>query len=734
MLVALGIVSFGFSTAMLLVWRFLLAQSPLLLWSIALGCNGAGICLVALRGQLPDLLSILAANLLIIGGCGLIWVGTCHYRGIKPYYRTVLVTLLLSLPFYVRFTWIEPSIAYRVIICRTYIILYMVAATATLLHASGKPLTRMEKATAGALLTNAVLPLLGIMTQLADLSYLAPMFRNAIIRFSATTGLISVTVWSLAAILLILEKVVAEKEKTEEIFNQFMRFTPVYTFIKKICDDDSISLHVSANYEQMLGIKPEAMIGKPMRELFPAALAEQIIADDKQVAQSGSWMEREEELNGRHYSTIKFPINYSGAHSVIAGFTIDITERKRAEAEKVRLESQYRQLQKVESLGRMAGAIAHKFNNLLGAVMGNLELAMTRLPPGGQPLTNLEEAMKAAGRAAEVSSLMLTYLGQTSGRAEPLDLATTCRQSLGALRAAMPQEVELTSELPPVGPVIKVNEHQLQQLLTNLMTNAWEALDGNRGVVHLTVKTVSPPEITETHRFPLGWQPEDNLYACLEVTDSGCGIADKDIDELFDPFFTTKFTGRGLGLAVVLGIAKAHRGAVAVESRAGHGSVLQVFFPLSAETIPAQPEHPLPTAAVAWAGTILLVEDDQLVRKTTAIMLSHLGFSVLEAKDGIEAVEVFRLHKDTICCVLSDLTMPRMDGWETLAALRRLAPGIPVILASGYDQAQVMAGDHPEWPQAFLGKPYRLTELSAAFRQALECPAAAGVTPREGAS
>ncbi|MDH5298967.1 MAG: PAS domain S-box protein [Desulfobulbaceae bacterium] len=271
----------------------------------------------------------------------------------------------------------------------------------------------------------------------------------------------------------------------------------------------------------------------------------------------------------------------TGEQRTFLAVIFDITERNKLEAEKAKLEFQYHQLQKNESLGRMAGAIAHNFNNMLGAVIGNLEIGMDALPPDSQPSKCMTQAMKAARRAAEVSGLMLTYLGQTPGKKELLDLSEACRRCLPMLRDAMPKEVNFEVDLPSPGPTIKANALQIQQVLTNLATNAWEALAEGLGAIHLVVKTVSPADIPATHRFPLEWQPQDDLYACLEVTDTGSGIAEKVIDTLFDPFFTTKFTGRGLGLPVVLGIVGAHHGAITVESEAERGSVFQVFFPIS---------------------------------------------------------------------------------------------------------------------------------------------------------
>jgi CheY-like chemotaxis protein len=206
------------------------------------------------------------------------------------------------------------------------------------------------------------------------------------------------------------------------------------------------------------------------------------------------------------------------------------------------------------------------------------------------------------------------------------------------------------------------------------------------------------------------WTVNDHSYACLKVMDSGCGIQPTDFDNLFEPFFSTKSVGRGLGLPVVLGIVRAHKGGVTVDDRNGGGSVFSVFFPLSAQTEPQQMGHVV-MGGPGSGGTVLLVEDDDLVRDMTSRQLRRQGYTVLQAQDGIEAVEIFRQHKDEISCLLSDLIMPRMDGWATIAALRAIRHDLPVVLASGYDEASVMAGEHAELPELFLSKPYNFHEL-----------------------
>ena len=261
----------------------------------------------------------------------------------------------------------------------------------------------------------------------------------------------------------------------------------------------------------------------------------------------------------------------------------DITERKRAEANKEKLEAQNRQLQKAESLGRMAGAIAHHFNNRLAAVAGNLELAMMDLSEGANPHQKITAAIEATSRAAEISGLMLTYLGQSNEKHAPMDLSETCRRTMPMLKAIMSEDIVLETDLPSPGPVVVSNANQILQILTNLVTNAREAVGKSRGTIGICVKTVFAVDFPPVHRFPLDWQPHNNAYACLEVTDTGCGIDEKNIEKLFDPFFSSKFTGRGMGLAVVLGIVRTHNGAVMAESNPGRSSTFRIFLPLSGE-------------------------------------------------------------------------------------------------------------------------------------------------------
>jgi PAS domain S-box-containing protein len=463
-----------------------------------------------------------------------------------------------------------------------------------------------------------------------------------------------------------------------------------------------------------LGYTREELLQLAVPEVDPHYTTEKWPQHFAELRQHGSLkFESEQRTKDGRLFPVEIVANHVqfGTEERNCAFVRDITERKRAEAEKEKLEAQNRQLQKAESLGRMAGAIAHHFNNQLQSVMMNLDFALRSQTMGEIPTENLAEAMQSAHKAAEVSSLMLTYLGQTHCTRAPLDLSETCRRHLPMLRVTLFRNVMLETNFPSPGPTISANGNQIQQVITNLVNNACEALPEQHGCIRLKVQQMLSTEIPIRHRFPINWQPQAPTYACLEVEDDGCGIAIHDIEKLCDPFFSSKFTGRGLGLPVVLGIVRGHHGVITVESQPERGSVFRVFLPVITESVPQRHEPVVQIPSFTRGDTVLLVEDEPDVRKVVTLALSRLHFTVFTAANGLEALELFRRHSDKIKLVLCDLTMPRMNGWETLTALRQLSPDIPVILSSGYSEDQTMAGHHPELPQAFLSKPYVFGEL-----------------------
>jgi PAS domain S-box-containing protein len=407
---------------------------------------------------------------------------------------------------------------------------------------------------------------------------------------------------------------------------------------------------------------------------------------------------------------IKIILGHWNNQDALYCFIRDISER-------LQLERQTRQVAKAESLGRMAGSIAHNFNNMLGVVVGNLELTMVDVPRQGEIYENLSDALKAAKKATDVSRLMLTYLGQANVKHEPFDLSDECRKSLRIIRQEIKENITIEIDFPDSGPIINGSIHQIHQLLRNLLMNAVESFDDHGGAIYWSIKTLPSTSIPKII-LPVEFHPGIMPYACLKVKDTGYGISEKDLDKIFDPFFSTKFVGRGLGLSVILGILRQHEGAISVESFPGKGSNFQIYLPLSDKEILYDIKNG-PVANKKYPCTILLVEDEKSVQKMSAKMLSRLGYNVLLADDGAKAVEVFKHHLDQISLVICDLVMPQMNGWETMAELRKLAADIPIVLVSGFDEAQAIEGHQTEKPQAFLQKPFGKLELERAIEKAL---------------
>ena len=482
-------------------------------------------------------------------------------------------------------------------------------------------------------------------------------------------------------------------------------------------DDDLVVTFCNAAAVRELGRRKEDVVGKALFDVF---------GEDRHTVFEINCEEVKRTRQSARFESHFFSPTYQKWYEVwvsardkgLAVYFLHKTDGGRGEGV---AEAQWRasQLQKCESLNRMARAIAHRFNNQLQAVTGNLELALAAPPHGATWSAQcLMDALQAARRTAEVSGGLLTYLGSTRGKQEPMDFAEACRRSLPVLTAAVRGKVRLEADLPSPGPIVKTNVAQVCQMMTQLVTNAAESIADKQGAIRLSVKTLAPEEVLDVRRFPIDSEPPAGPCACLEVTDTGCGIAAEDLDSLFDPYYSSKFPGRGMGLSLVLGIVRVHEGAIAVESEPGRGSTFRVYLPVDGKSL-VQPPGKGKRAPVRGGGTVLLAEDDESVRVLTAKMLASMGFEVILAVDGAEALELFTKHKDEIRWVLSDVTMPRMDGWEMLAAVRKVSPGVPVVLASGYDPAFMDVDHHPEHPQAFLRKPYGFAQLQEAIQKVI---------------
>ncbi|MBI5906163.1 MAG: PocR ligand-binding domain-containing protein [Deltaproteobacteria bacterium] len=505
-----------------------------------------------------------------------------------------------------------------------------------------------------------------------------------------------------------------ELRESQELFTQYIRHSPIYTYIKEVMPTECRVLYASDNFQEMIGIPGRDMTGRTMAELFPAEFAAKITADDLAVVADGKVLKRNEDLNGRNYITIKFPV-VLGEKTLLAGYTIDITEQKRVEEEKLALERQVQQAQKMEGLGVLAGGIAHDFNNILMAILGHAELALEEISPMSAARGNLTEITTAARRASDLCRQMLAYAGKSSFSLERVGMRELVEEMAHLLKTAISKKAILNLNLEQGLPSIQGDPSQIRQVVMNLIINASEAIGDQSGVITVSVgATRCDKEYLRKTELREDLAP--GVYVHLEVTDTGSGMNAETRSRIFEPFFSTKFTGRGLGLAAVQGIVRGHKGALKVYSEPGKGTTFKILFPGSDETgTTARTDDSSPLAYWRGKGTILLVDDEESLIALGARMLEHLGLTVLTAADGLQAVDLYRERGKEIDLVLMDLTMPHMDGAEAFGELRRLNPDVRVVLASGYSHEDVRSRFAGKNLDGVLQKPYTVSKLREAL-------------------
>jgi PAS domain S-box-containing protein len=427
---------------------------------------------------------------------------------------------------------------------------------------------------------------------------------------------------------------------------------------------------------------------------------------------------------------VAFPImDQNDELEYVVSMLEDITDRKRNEEQRRRLEAQMQHAQKLESLGVLAGGIAHDFNNILVSILGHAELALRDLPDGSPARKGFDEIRAAAIRAAELTNQMLAYSGRGRFVIKAVNLNELVREMAHLLAASVSKKARLVYDFADDLPAVEVDVVQMRQVVMNLIINASEAIGDRSGVIAVSTGAahVQPGMLADTcaaEALPEG----DCVY--LEVSDTGAGLDEKTKARMFEPFFTTKFAGRGLGLAAVLGIVRGHGGAIQVESDPGKGSTFKVLLPCSDKR--AEPVAVARGGADAehWDGngTILVVDDEAGVRSLAKAVLERHGFTVLTASDGAKGVRTFRNHADQITAVLLDMTMPRAGGEEAFQEMRRIRPDLPVILVSGYDEQDATHRFAGQGLAGFVQKPFQIDVLSRKLHEVLQLRGQASAT------
>ncbi|MFH1843478.1 MAG: PocR ligand-binding domain-containing protein [bacterium] len=473
---------------------------------------------------------------------------------------------------------------------------------------------------------------------------------------------------------------------------------------------------------RFLGLTPEEAIGKKCYSLIGrtsqcTACATTEACRTKRLAQLERYIpELDIWLDIRVYPIL----NVAGEITHIVEHLRDITPQKMAEEQRRNLEEQVRHAQKLESLGVLAGGIAHDFNNLLMAIIGNTDLALLETPSGSISREYLQEISTASRHAAELCRQMLAYSGKGNFVIESIDLSAFVTEMAYMLDVSTSKQISLQRHLAADLPLISADPTQIRQVIMNLITNASEAIGDQPGVISITTGVCE----VDREYLASAYLDEDlpeGTYLTLTVADTGCGMTTEVQDRLFDPFFSTKFTGRGLGMAAVLGILRGHGGAIKIDSEPDRGTTFTLLLPASTESAATVSEAPNRSrkSIGQFSGTVLVVDDESYIRTLSKRMLEKLGFSVLTATDGLDALAVFRDRPEDISCVILDLTMPNLGGVETFQKLRQSRPDIKVLLTSGYTEQEATMRFVDKGLSGFIQKPYQIDTLLGKLREIL---------------
>jgi PAS domain S-box-containing protein len=400
-----------------------------------------------------------------------------------------------------------------------------------------------------------------------------------------------------------------------------------------------------------------------------------------------------------------------GREQSVISFHRDISDRRDAEIARLNNERQSQQSQRLESLGLLAGGIAHDFNNLLMVILGHVELLRNAKSSGTISGDDLDKIERAGKSAAELCRQMLSYAGKGHAMVERIDLEALIRELTSLLGSSISKKAELVMQLQAHSPMIMADPSQIRQVIMNLIINASEAIGKDSG--RITVATAIVQVLAESPRYSscFGKQLPVGTYVCVSVADNGCGMDEATMQKIFDPFFTTKVTGRGLGMSAMLGIVNAHHGYIQMTSEPGMGSKFAIYFPIIASKVETAPIVSGRERFVNKNLTVLLVDDEEMVRDVGASLLEALEIAVLTACDGYEALERYDQYHDVIDLVILDMAMPRMDGVETFRELRRRYPDVRIIMASGYTGDEVAGDLLGDGLLGFLQKPYTFETL-----------------------
>ncbi|MFO7871366.1 MAG: PAS domain S-box protein [Kiritimatiellia bacterium] len=541
-----------------------------------------------------------------------------------------------------------------------------------------------------------------------------PLFQNGKIR--GTFGISrDITGWRKAQ-----NDLIKEREHLRTLIDNL---PGTFVFIK---DSDSRFVTTNAAHLAILGCdKLEDVEGKTDFDFFVSEIADGYFKDEQNIIATGKPLLNKEERtvdkdgSEKILLTSKVPLyEHEGTVRGILGISTDITALKQAERERRKIEQGMLHTQKLESLGVLSGGIAHDFNNLLMGIMGNVGVAMNTLGTDSPAWDSLKQIETTALRAAELTNQMLAYCGKSKVVIKPVHLTSLVKEMGHLLSVTISENATITYDLSEDLPMIEADVSQVRQVVMNLITNASDAMGSDGGSI--TVKTgIQKCDSDYLAGCYIGKELPEGEYVFVEVSDTGCGMDPAVVEKIFDPFFTTKVSGRGLGLASVLGIMSAHHGAMTVYSEPGRGTDFKLMFPASGK--PSARKDTEETAALdQYRGArMLVVDDDGVVRTVTDQLLETLGVSAVNAADAETALKLYEESHKEIKAALVDVNLPSGSAAELIAKMREINGRLPVVLISGYSEPVAMESMNGTAYQGFLQKPFTADSLRAAMSKAL---------------
>lgn len=512
----------------------------------------------------------------------------------------------------------------------------------------------------------------------------------------------------------------AALRESEQRFRAILDHAPMLISAKDLTGRVTLA---NRHFEVLAGPPPDEFVGQSVFDLFPPKIAHDLWKNDLAALQANTTLESEELVQHRDgswhtYSTRKFPLlDGRGAAFAVAAISVDVTERLQAEAERAALQSHLMEIQRLESLGVLAGGVAHDINNYLVPILGCATLLPPEFKTHAATLRLFSQMETSARHIRDLVQQMLAYAGKGRLATHGILLDTLAAELLPLLASNISKSCKLLLRSAPDLPSVDGDPAQMRQIVMNLILNASEAMGDRPGEIRITLRAAAQAESGDTAAGAHG--------VIVEIADDGPGIPVEIRSRIFDPFFSTKTNGRGLGLAAVQGIVRSHHGTIRLQCPPGKGTTFTLYFPSG--KLPVQ--HTQASERVPPLSTqdrcILVVDDEAGVRATVEMMLQHLGYRTLMAARGEEALRRLATQECVIACVLLDLTMPGLSGVDLIRKIRTQYPALPIVVMSGYNAHESLPPDVQSGLGGFLTKPFSLGELRQVLQQIWPCPAPA---------